>query len=274
MRLRIVTVVVSVAAGMGVPRTGRASTQAERAPVQTLPNSARYGPPRRGQWRIDANVPQSPGAWDPPRAAAPPAPVPQTPYRRYLAHPYADEGRGFVLRGMARADERPPGRLHSGRLSAEIGQSGPEQARASVALRVALWRVGFDSTLDSHFTGRGTQDRPVRNTLVVGNTNGLVAPVLHPRVTWWVGAGINYAGLPRGVRVGPNLTSSVDLFVRRPLVMSARGDLGTVGGAMTMAGRGSIGFMLGSFELQVGYEARRLDDLLLQGPMVGARAWF
>ena len=89
-----------------------------------------------------------------------------------------------------------------------------------------------------------------------------------------VGAGINYAGLPNGVGVGPNLTSTVDLFVRRPLVMSARGDVGTVDGTPTMAARGTIGFMLRSFELYAGYDARRLDNLLLQGPMVGVRAWF
>lgn len=277
----MMTVVVSVAAWVGAPRSGVASepiapeaAPSGSEPTATLPNTATFGPSRRGDWRIDANVPQSPGAWDRVRPAQAPAPPPQVPYRRYAAHPYADDSRGFVLRGTAAADERLPGRLHSGRFSAEVGQSGPEQARASLGLRVAFWRLGFDSTFDSHFTGAGTADRPARSTLVVGNTNGLFAPILHPRITWWVGAGINYAGVSDGVGVGPNLTSSVDLFVRRPLVMSARGDVGTVDGTPTMAGRGSIGFMLRSFELYVGYEARRLDNLLLQGPMVGVRAWF
>ncbi len=281
MRLRRLTVVVWFAAWVGVPHSGSASepvpVEARRSvsePTPALPNTATFGPSRRGSWRIDANVPQSPGAWERVRPAQAPTPPPKVSYRRYAAHPYADDSRGFVLRGTAAADERLPGRLHSGRFAADVGQSGQQQARASLGLRVALWRLGFDSTFDSHFTGAGTADRPARSTLVAGNTNGLFAPILHPRVTWWVGAGINYAGLSDGIGVGPNLTSSVDLFVRRPLVMSARGDVGTIGGTPTLAGRASIGFMLRSFELYVGYEARRLEPLLLQGPLVGVRAWF
>lgn len=277
----MMTVVVSVVAWVGVPRSGAASeptTPDARSPASdvpaTLPNTATFGPSRRGAWRIDANVPQSPGAWDPVPSPREPTPPPRASYRRYAAHPYADETRGFVLRGTAAAGDRLPGRLHSGRLAAEGGQSGAEQARASLSLRVVFWRLGFDSSFDSHFSGAGTQDRPVRNALVVGNTNGLFAPVLRPKVMWWFGVGINYAGLPDGIGVGPNLTSTFELFVRRPLVMSARGDVGTVDGAPTMAGRGTLGFMLRSFELYFGYEARRLDNLLLQGPMVGARAWF
>ncbi len=141
-------------------------------------------------------------------------------------------------------------------------------------MRIAFWRLGFDASFASHFTGSGSQQRPLRTALVTGSTNGVIAPVLHPKLMWWIGGGVNYATQPSGVRVGPNLTSTIDLFLRRPLVMSARGDVGVIDGKPTAAGRGSIGFMLKNFELYAGYEARRLGDLILQGPMVGARAWF
>lgn len=284
MGLRIVTLVVSVAVWIGCARDAHASEPpaAERVPTsrspsgdgaKTLPNAASFGPSRRGDWRVDANVPQ---------AAVAPAPVsrrdepppPTTPYRRYAAHPYEGENTGYVLRGSTPSGGPLPGRLHSGQLALEGGQSGPSQGRSSLALRVAFWRLGFDANLEAHFSGLGTQQRPLNNTLVRGSTNGLFALVLQPKVMWWAGGGLNYAGLPAGVRVGPNLTSSVDLFLRRPLVMSARADVGVLGGAPTVAGRGTIGFMLKNFELYAGYEARRLDDLLLQGPMIGGRAWF
>lgn len=295
MGLRIVTLVVSVVAWIGCPRTGHASEAAgnesparfesepasrsgsggeSSAAAGTLPNTAPFGPSRRGDWRIDANVPQAPPVWGPAFGGDAPLPAPKTPYRRYKAHPYEEGTEGYVLRGAAGADERLPGRLHTGQLAVEGGASGPAQARAGLALRVAFWRLGFDTSLNSHFTGSGTQQRPLRTALVVGSTNGLIAPVLHPKLMWWIGGGVNYAGQPSGAGVGPNLTSSIDVFLRRPLVMSVRGDAGVIDGEPTVAGRGTIGFMLKNFELYAGYKTRRLGDLLLQGPLVGARAWF
>jgi len=291
MRLRIVTLVVSVVAWIACPRTGHASEPptAESAPpsepepasrspssavVQTLPNTAPFGPSRRGEWRVDANVPQAPPVWEHVYGGDEPPPAPTTPYRRYTAYPYEVGTGGYVLRGAAGADDRLPGRLHTGQLAVEGGQSGPAQGRAKLALRFAFWRLGFDANVDSHFAGSGTQRRPLRTALVMGSNNALFAPVLQPTVMWWIGAGVNYAALPPGVRVGPNLTSTIDAFLVRPLVMSARGDVGVIDGQPMVAGRGTIGFMLKSFELYAGYEARRLGDLLLQGPMVGARAWF
>ncbi len=288
------TLVVSVGVWIGYLPTGHASEPltaesppprepASRSPssagessagVQTLPNTAPFGPSRRGEWRIDANVPQAPPVWEHVDRAATPPPAPTTPYRRYAAHPYEEGNGGYVLRGSVGADERPPGRLHTGQLAVEGGQSGPAQGRTRLGLRFAFWRLGFDANLDSHFTGSGTQQRPLRTALVMGSTNAVIAPVLHPKVMWWIGGGVNYAALPPGLRVGPNLTSSIDLFLRRPLVMSARSDVGVIDGEPMVAGRGSVGFMVKNFELYAGYEARRLGDLLLQGPMVGARAWF
>ncbi len=283
MWLRIVTLVVSVGVWIGCPRTGRASEPASRSPssdgepsavVQTLPNTAPFGPSRRGEWRVDANVPQAPPVWEDVYGAEEPPPAPTTPYRRYAVHPYEEGTGGYVLRGSVGADERPPGRLHSGQLAVEGGQSGPAQGRTRLALRFAFWRLGFDSSVDAHFTGSGTQQRPLRTALVMGSTNGLLAPVLHPKLMWWIGTGVNYVALPPGVRVGPNLTSSIDVFLRRPLVISARGDVGVIDGEPMVAGRASIGFMLKNFELYAGFDVRRLGGLLLQGPMVGARAWF
>lgn len=278
------TLVVSAAAWIGSPRTGhtRDREPASQSPsggessavVETLPNPAPFGPSRRGEWRVDANIPQTPPVWELAYGSEAPPPPPTTPYRRYAAHPYEEGTPGYVLRGSLGVGDRLPGRLHSGQFALEGGQSGPSQGRARLALRFAFWRLGFDTSLDAHFTGSGTQDKPLRTALVMGSTNGLIAPVLHPRLMWWIGGGINYAAQPSGVGVGPNLTSTIDVFLRRPLVMSARGDVGTVDGQPTVGGRGSIGFMLKSFELYAGYEARRLGDLLLQGPMVGARAWF
>jgi len=280
MGLRIVTLVVSVVAGVGCPGIGRAdepstaSSSGEPSGIGlSLPDTAPFGPPRRGEWRIDANVPQTLD-WQHVDSRDEPPPAPATPYRRYAAHPYEGGTGGYVLRGSVGADERPPGRLHTGRFAFEGGQSGPAQGRAGLALRVAFWRLGFDASFASHFTGSGTQHRPLRTALVVGSTNGLIAPVLHPKLMWWIGGGVNYVAQAGGVRVGPNLTSTIDVFLRRPLVMSARGDVGISGGRPMVAGRGTIGFMLKSFELYAGYEARRLGDLLLLGPMVGVRAWF
>jgi hypothetical protein len=250
----------------------------------TLPNAASYGPSRRGDWRIDADVPQSQLTWedhDVHTLVEPAPPPPAVPYLRYAAHPYAHGTPGYVLRGSVAADERLPGRLHAGQVSLEGGYTGRGRGTVGVALRFVFWRLGFDSNVTFRFAGRIHPEGPPRTALIVGSTNGLFAPILRPKATWWVGGGINYGAQPPApnsdrppVGVGPNLTSTVDLFVVRPLVFSVRGDLGTLGTVPMMAGRGTIGFILKSFELYAGYEARRLGDVLFQGPMIGARAWF
>ncbi|MEM6290623.1 MAG: hypothetical protein AAGA54_05135 [Myxococcota bacterium] len=269
MGLCVVLLAASMA-GEVQPDAAPSVTQGAAA-TPTLPNAASYGPSRRGAWRVDANVPQG----RPPDLPPPPPPVPVTTQPvRYAPYPYEGSTPGFVLRDAVPAGAQAPGRLHAARLALDGGQSGTRQGRAGAALRIALWRVGFDATVTSHFTGTATQGRPLRTTLVHGTTNGLVAPLMRPRVQWWVGAGLNYATLRGDVRVGPNLTSSLDVFPRRPLVMSVRGDVGAAGSTSTVGGRGSLGYMLRSVELQLGYEARRLGDLLLLGPVLGARAWF
>ncbi len=265
MGLRIALLVVATAAAPN----GSTTTQ----PSATLPNPASYGPSRRGDWRVDANVPQTPTVHrEPARATAPPPRTTST--VRYAAHPYDVNTSGFVLRSRSNAGERARGRLHAGQFAVDGGQSGPTQGRAGLSLRVALWRFGFDANVHSHFTGAGSQARPLRTRIVHGSTHARFAAVLRPKLMWWLGAGLGYAAQQGDVGVGPNLTSTIDLFPRRPLVLSARGDIGTVGGLPTAAGRGTVGFMLQNFELQVGYEARRLGDQVLLGPMLGARAWF
>ena len=261
------------------------------AVVATLPDTASYGPTRRGEWRIDADVPQTRLIWEHrvhphvhevTERSPPPPPPPMThAYRRYAAHPYEAGTVGYVLRGSVGPQQRLPGRLHTGQFALEGGQAGPAQGLASLAVRFAFWRLGFDSSVASHFMGPRTPEGPLRTTLVVGSTNGLIAPMLRPKLMWWIGGGVNYAAQPPvpgstrpEVTVGPNLTSTIDAFPVRPLVLSARADLGTVGGVPMVVGRGTIGFMLKNFEFYAGYEARRLGVVVLQGPMIGARAWF
>ena len=269
------------------PSSEAVETSAERqqAPVvgPTLPSSASHGPARRGDWRVDSDAPQARVVWEHHvHVVAAPEPVrPEVRYLRYATHPHADGTTGYVLRGSVPAEQRLPGRLHAGQVALEGGYAARRRGRVGLSLRLAFWRLGFDANVTSHVSGRTHSEGPVRSVLVVGSNNGLFAPILRPRINWWVGGGMNYAALPpppdasrARLLVGPNLTSSVDLFVVRPVVVSLRGDMGVLGGAPTMAGRGTVGFTLASFELYAGYEARRIADTLLQGPMIGARAWF
>jgi hypothetical protein len=249
----------------------------------TLPSTSERGPERRGDFRVSADMPRTRLVWEHHVhvVVEPPPPETEIPYLRHGEYPYADGAPGYVLRGSVGPRDRLPGRLHAGQIAVDGGYEGKRRGRTSLSLRFAFWRLGIDTTLGSHVSGRTHSEGPLRSFLVVGSTNALFAPILRPRIMWWVGGGLAYAAQPPApeanrprLDAGPNLTSTVDLFVARPIVLSARGDLGMLGGTPVVAARGTVGFMLKNFELYAGYEARRFGDRLLQGPMIGARAWF
>jgi len=81
-------------------------------------------------------------------------------------------------------------------------------------------------------------------------------------------------GVPVGFEVARAVRAPLDVFLVRPLVISARGDVGRLGGATTAMVRGTLGFMVRRFEGYAGYELRGVGRVRMHGPVFGVRAWF
>jgi hypothetical protein len=79
-----------------------------------------------------------------------------------------------------------------------------------------------------------------------------------------------------GTRVdaGFNASYAMDIFPMRPLVLSASVDVGQLGYALVVHGRGTVGVMLARVELYAGYDVMLIDPVLFQGPIAGVRLWF
>jgi hypothetical protein len=200
---------------------------------------------------------------------------------RYAAFPYAGRTAGHVERvpwptgTPAVGAGSPPGRLFHGNASTESASAGKGLLRVGANLRLAYWRLAADGNMSY------VLDRHSSDAMYVGSGNLLFAPVLRPRFSWWVGGGANYMIDARPndnghhpTRYGYNVTSSVDVFPVRPLVLSARMDLGRLGEESVASARATAGLMMGRFEVYGGYQLQRIGQDSLRGPMFGLRAWF
>lgn len=193
---------------------------------------------------------------------------------RYGRYPYAKERRGYVVR-VPGHDDNSPGRLFSGQLSGEGAYAGDGVWRSGVGLQLTFWRLGFDTNLSFYL------EQPLRDALYLGSSNLTFALVLRPKLLWRLGGGANYmvdGRTPgqghREYASGYNVTTSVDVFPFRPIVLSGRFDAGMIFAAPVVSLRGSVGVVLRGFELYGGYEFKTVGNVPLSGPMAGLRAWF
>jgi hypothetical protein len=200
---------------------------------------------------------------------------------RYAAFPYANGAHGHVERvpwptgTPAIGVGSPPGRLFYGQASTESASAGRGVLRVGANMRLAYWRMAVDGNMSYYL------DRRADSAMYMGSGNVMVAPILRPRLAWWVGGGANYmidaqpndAGR-HPLRYGYNLTSSVDVFPVRPLILSGRMDVGRVGDAPVVGARATAGLGMKRFEVYGGYQLQRIGSQSLRGPMFGLRVWF
>ena len=226
-------------------------------------------------------TPTPPASAPPPRAEPEPEPRAVFSVPRYAPFPYASGSAGHVDRvpwptGTPSFGEgSPPGRMFSGQASTDVGTAGKGVLRVGASMRLSYWRFVGDANLSYLL------DRRAQEALYLGNANLMIAPVLRPRLVWLVGGGVNYmmdaATDDQGRHrtwYGHNLTSSVDVFPVRPLVLSARMDLGKLGDASVLGARATAGIMMQRFELYGGYQLQRIGEHSLRGPLFGLRVWF
>jgi hypothetical protein len=79
---------------------------------------------------------------------------------------------------------------------------------------------------------------------------------------------------PAQTRWGFNFTYGADFFPVRPLVLSTALDVGDLGWAAVVHGRGTVGLIHRGGEVFAGYDFLRIGSVNLQGPVLGLRFWF
>lgn len=217
--------------------------------------------------------------------------------RLYTRYPYADGARGFVLvvepepedggeveEGVEATEPEPeaepaapnpPGQRLSGTFTVHGAALGPTVGRVGADVELMVRRFGLALDLSPHI-----ELRPL-DALSLGSAALMAALVLQPRVQLYAGIGPNVmidgrvgVGQERVDAVGVNGTFRATVLPARPVVLRARLDVGQLGVAPAVLGRVTAGVLVRRFEAFGGYELRRVGEVVLHGPTVGARVWF
>jgi hypothetical protein len=182
--------------------------------------------------------------------------------------PYADDVPGHLLIWSSLPDDA---RSWNARLAAFYGDSfdGLHRAGARLQLDTAS-RFGLDAEWHQWVedAARG------RDTLAVGDANFIYRFAQHEQAEFHTGLGFNWLADRARADFGFNFTYGVDLFPRRPWVISAVFDAGTLGEAGYFHGRTSVGVIWEQVELFAGYDVQRFGNARLDGLIAGMQFWF
>jgi len=185
--------------------------------------------------------------------------------------PY-DHVAGHLAEGATAA----PGRLWSGRFSAEYLEPFTDVNGVGGRLLVSTTsRFGLDAEA-SHFEER----RPHGgfDTLWIGDANLVFRFAQAEKAEFRAGLGFNWLDHPhdalRDADFGFNFTYGADFFPRKPWVLSADLDAGTLGRTGLVRFRTTGGIMLRSLECYTGYEYLDVGRTHFNLLLAGVRLWF
>ena len=119
-----------------------------------------------------------------------------------------------------------------------------------------------------------TLTRNTRDSLWLGDCNLTFRFAQNENMQWRTGVGFNWLDDPRQTDFGFNFTYGFDWFPRKPWVVSAGIDWGTLGHAGLFHFRGTVGAMFNRFEAYTGYEYYDFDRVQTNTLIGGVRIWF
>jgi hypothetical protein len=198
--------------------------------------------------------------------------------------PYEDGFDGYVRMGSTaptlRNDDLAPRDAAGGRL---IGGSGAVRAigegswidaglqRGTVSL---LWSGNhrFEAGTDWSFY-RERLPEGGTDALTLGHFNATILFALGPRALFRTGVGPTLLIDRAGSVPGGHFLYGFDVFPVRPLVISGKFLAGWIGEAGEVQARATVGAVFGAIEAYAGYEAARIGDVRLSGPVLGVRVW-
>jgi hypothetical protein len=132
-------------------------------------------------------------------------------------------------------------------------------------------RFGLDtetSYLEEKLPGGGHDE------LWIGDCNVIYRFAQGERAMFRTGLGFNWLDDPIDTNFGFNFTYGADLFPRRPWVLSATIDWGTLDEAELFRFRATGGVIVHGVEVYTGYEYLDIDRMQTSGIIGGIRIWF
>ena len=133
------------------------------------------------------------------------------------------------------------------------------------------WRLGIEGGVTSVRDNTTDVDAPARAGL--GDVNAVFRFAQSKRIQMRTGVGGRFMVDEAGSSAGVNFTYGIDAYPRRPVVISAIVDFGSLGSAFVFHGRGHVGAVFRSLELFAGWDLLQVSDTTVHGPLVGIRAW-
>ena len=113
-----------------------------------------------------------------------------------------------------------------------------------------------------------------RDALQIGDCNLVYRFAQGEWAEFRTGLGLNWLNDCRGTDLGFNFTYAVDLYPRKPWVLSATIDAGTLGHAGLFRFRTTAGVVFHGIETYAGYEYTDIERTHWNGLVAGLRIWF
>lgn len=193
----------------------------------------------------------------------------------FAPYPYRHDHRGWVHRNGSPPARDAPGKPWSLRAAAEGAWFGDGVWRTSIDAEFAWRRLSLRNVTGLYL------EPGARDASYLGSAGLYIAAVMRPKAVWRLGLGPGYLIDARRLddptrtdAVGIEGSTTLDVFLVRPIVFSARADLGKLGAATTFMTRATVGFAVRRFEGYGGFEYRAVGKVRFGGPVFGVRVWF
>ncbi|HUG89645.1 MAG TPA: hypothetical protein VML55_02350 [Planctomycetaceae bacterium] len=159
-----------------------------------------------------------------------------------------------------------------GRLRGEYADDFDTHSRIGGSAHLRTSRVlGFDLEWN-----RRERERPFGRDerLWTGDANVVFQLVNVKMISMRAGGGVAWSSDDDRARTGVNLTYGADFFVSRPWLMTLEVDFGRISGESLTHARGTIGYVMGQFEVYTGWDWFELGDRSSDGLIGGVTLWF
>lgn len=192
-----------------------------------------------------------------------------------------EDGGVIISNETPAATDRPPGtRPLALRIALEYGHGIDDDIHkpAAYMLFSTRWRIGLEAGMT--YLREQPSGGLLRDQLMIGDANAIFRFAQNEYIQMRAGLGVRLMYDEGETDAGFNFAYGMDLFPVNPLVISGSIDLGNLGRAFVMHGRGTVGVSFFGVELFVGWDGFLFDNpfndsaaVAIHGPVGGLRGW-
>jgi hypothetical protein len=137
-----------------------------------------------------------------------------------------------------------------------------------------IWESTTRFGVDASFEHLRERSDDGADCLTLGDCNLVYRVAQHPKANVRLGIGLNWLADSTKADFGFNFTYGADFFPRKPWVISAAIDAGTLGNAGLFRFQTTVGVILNRFETYAGYEYLDIGTTDTNLLIAGVRVWF